>query len=48
MGKERASSDVGEVADRTVVDEYVVAAEERGVLSTLSSMDIAMSADTVR
>jgi hypothetical protein len=48
MGKKRASSDAGEVADRTVVDEYVVAAEEMGFPITLSSMDIAMSADSVR
>jgi hypothetical protein len=48
LGKERASSDAGRVADGDVVGEYVVAAEVIGFPSTLCSIVIAMPADTVR
>jgi hypothetical protein len=53
LGKERASSDAGRVADgdvvgEYVVGEYVVAAEVIGFPSTLYSIVIAMPADTVR
>jgi hypothetical protein len=48
VGKDRGSSDAGKVADGNVVDEYVVAAEVTGFPTTLCSIVVAMTADTVR